>query len=85
MIKFYPRNVGMWRSTFDFSNQIILTPTPLPTHGVFHTKDEFFEFLKDHGVRLDDPKYPLTFNDKNDGTRRQTVIQWTKIGEVEWN
>lgn len=83
MITFYPRNIGRWRDVFDFNPPITLTPKEKTNYKVFHTRDEFIEFLKDHGVRLDDPEFPLTI--KFYGTHHvlgdgvYTVTQWTLL------
>lgn len=85
MITFYPRDVGMWRTTFDFNLPITLTTKERTPKKEFYTRSELIEFLKAHGVRLDDPTYPLTFKDvelHHAYGYVSAVIQWTLIGWI---
>lgn len=94
MITFYPRDIGMWRKTFDFNPSIILTPKLVPSahEGMaFYSRDELIEFLKQHGVRLDDPKFPLLIEQANENIYQKgharrgelfIVVQWTVIGWI---
>ena len=72
----------MWRNTFKF-NDITLTN---PQCVQFRDRAELIEFLKQHGVRLDDPEFPLQFNavgtvmDARNITH--TVHQWTTVGWI---
>ena len=91
MITFYPRDVGMWRTTFDFNLPITLTPKERTPRKNFATRVELIEFLKAHGVRLDDPRYPLEFREADHHAfgRHFAIIQWTLIGwciesDVHW-
>ena len=64
MITFYPRDIGLWRNVFDFSQRhggITLECKPQKDRRVFHDRTELIEFLKEHSVRLDDPMHPLEF------------------------
>lgn len=87
MITFYPRNIGMWRKEFDFNPPTTLTPKEKTNYKVFHTHAEFREFLKDHGVRVDDPEFPLMINfcgthgALGDGVYE--VIHWTLLGWIK--
>lgn len=75
-IIFYPRDIGLWRKTFDFASG--------DTSKVFNTRNELMEFCRKHGVRFEDPDHPFRFDgpDYNhvfgDGT--YTIHQWTVIG-----
>ena len=90
MITFYPRDIGKWRTVFDFS--IIMT-TSLPKVKSFHTQDELFEFLKQHKVRFDDPEHPFELRDYTNsdqpephpylGHGVQIVHQWTVQGWIK--
>jgi hypothetical protein len=88
MITFYPRDIGMWRTVFWFDDGsvrgITLTPKPLPRVAQFQTKNEFFDFLKEHSVRFDDPNNPVKFEDYGNGSPKQAVVQFSCIGWVTW-
>lgn len=87
MIVFYPRNIGMWREDFDFHPATTLLPTAKTDHRVFYDRDELIGFLKDHGVRLDDPEYPLKITgphiNERLGPDTYRVVQWTLVGWVK--
>ena len=78
MIEFYPRDVGMWRKTFDFDMR-----KPRPSKQ-FQTMGDLKEFLKLHKVRFDDDSYPFTIGkyEFNYGFNKEvkSVHQWTVIG-----
>jgi len=79
----------MWRRDFDFHPDITLTPKSKHNHKVFYDRDEFFEFLKSHGVRLDDASNPLMIEDDANASyiRKipglQSVVQWSLIGWIK--
>jgi hypothetical protein len=94
MIIFYPRDIGMWRKDFDFHPGITLIPKEKTDHKAFRNREELIEFLKDHGVRLDDPAFPLKF-EQVDQTGENVyfkgynyqgelsiVVQWSVIGWI---
>lgn len=81
-ITFYPRDIGRWRNTFNFRDKLTN-----PQCVQFRDRAELIEFLKQHGVRLDDPEFPLQFiagtvcpDDARNLTH--TVSQWTCIGWI---
>lgn len=89
MIIFYPCDIGMWRKEFDFNPPITLLPNQKTDHKVFHDQAEFFKFLKERGVRLDDPDFPLKIEDAPTVSELrkipglQSVIQWSLLGWVK--
>jgi hypothetical protein len=77
-IVFYPRDIGMWRRRFTFT-------ADHNTKKEFNSKTEFLDFLKENGVRLDDPKFPLQFK-KTDNPKYgsvEAIIQSTTIGWIK--
>ena len=90
MIIFYPRNIGIWRGVFDFNPPITLTPKEKTDHKVFKDRAELIEFLKEHGVPLDDPEFPLRFSARGDSISKGdpsqgesfSVIQWSVLGWI---
>jgi hypothetical protein len=97
MITFYPRHIGPWNKVFDFEPDLTLTPKARPNahSGLgFHNREEFIQFLKDHGIRLDNPEFPLRIEQANErvypkGHSGQgelfIVVQWTVIGWIRDN
>lgn len=105
MIIFYPRNIGLWVKTnaFDFNPEMTPTgrgeflyikPREKTDHKSFRDRTEFIQFLKDHGVRLDNPEFPLEINQTNERVYAKghsdqgelfVVIQWTVIGWIRDN
>jgi hypothetical protein len=89
MITFYPRDIGMWRKEFDFNPPITLIPNQKTDHRVFPSQSEFFDFLREHGVRLDDPAFPLKIEDSPTVSRLrnipglQSVVQWSLLGWIK--
>ena len=89
MITFYPRDIGMWRKEFDFSQTITLIPKVKTNHKVFRNLDEFFEFLKQFGVKLDDAEFPLAIKDDHTVSKLrnipglQSVVQWSLLGWIK--
>lgn len=59
MITFYPTNTERWSADFDFNPPITLTPREKNNYKVFYNREEFLAFLKDRGVRFDDPNFPV--------------------------
>ena len=89
MITFYPRDIGMWRKEFDFNPPITLLPNQKTDHKTFHNQTEFFDFLKERGVRLDDPDFPLKIEDAPTVSELrkipglQSVVQWSLLGWIK--
>lgn len=89
MITFYPRQLNMWNKDFDFTQVITLLPGAKRDHKTFYNQEEFFEFLKSYGVRLDDPEFPLRIEDaptiselrKIPGL--QSVVQCSLLGWIK--
>jgi hypothetical protein len=97
VITFFPRHIGPWNTIFDFEPDITLTPKARPnarTGMGFHNREEFIQFLKDSGIRLDNPEFPLKIEQANErvylkGHAAQgellIVVQWTVIGWIRDN
>lgn len=92
MITFYPRDIGMWRNDFDFSERhglITLVCKEKTHYKTFHDRDELIGFLKQHGVRLDDANNPLEITGPHDnpmfGKDTYNVIQWSLLGWIKDN
>lgn len=94
MITFYPRDMARWRKEFDFTPDITLIPKEKTDYKVFYNRDELIGFLKEHGVRLDDPQHPLKIESVSDevytkGHSHQgelfVVVQWTVLGWIRDN
>ena len=89
MITFYPRDIGMWRKEFDFHEQITLLPGAKRNYKGFRDLPEFLEFLKEHGVRLDDAEFPLKIDDAPTISKLrnipglQSVVQWSLLGWIK--
>ena len=77
----------MWRQVFDFKPDITLTPKEKTNYKVFNSREELIEFLKQHGAKLTDPKYPLRFVSINGEiygrTGLEAVIQWRCLGWIK--
>lgn len=91
MIVFYPRDIGMWRGEFNFTPDITLTPKAKTDHKVFSSRGELIEFLKQHGVRLDEPEHPLLFLEADEDVYKKglfyqgelfAVVQRSVIGWI---
>ena len=87
MITFFPRDIERWRSTglFDFTYRPVVSLSMRSSDSItFYTRAELIEFLKEHGVRLDDAKHPLEFTGPNEhatfGPGMYNVTQWTLLG-----
>ena len=83
MIRFYPRDIGMWRGVFNFPPKML----PLPDYKEFDSPQEFLDFLVEHKVRLDDPDNKLVFVKKTASTDYDCItlyecIQWSSIGRI---
>lgn len=90
MITFYPRDIGMWRNDFDFNPDITLTPKEKTNYKTFCDMEELIDFLKERGVKLTDPNYPLITRLHNGtglhptlGSGVSDVVQWTILGWVK--
>ena len=85
MIRFRPRDIGMWRGKFNFPPKMI----PLPDFKEFDSPQEFLDFLIENDVRLNDPDNKLMFVKLTatdltyDAIAVYDVHQWTSIGRVE--
>ena len=75
MITFYPRDVGLWRSDFDFSDR-----ANYPTK-TFKDRDELIKFVENK-YGMDDPEFPLTFIEEPNHHFNTTHIvhMWTVMG-----
>jgi hypothetical protein len=89
MIFFKPRDIGMFRNHFDFSDHIFCVNTTKPQVVSFRTRIDLIEFLIPFGVRLDDPNHPLTFTSISEEQYRPVfcgttydlkVVQWSLLG-----
>lgn len=83
MITFYPRDIQLWRNYFHFGIELLSSNK---TFEQFLTKEDFFDFLKLHGIKLDDSKYPLQFFSMNHHKFGpvDSVVQWSVIGWCKW-
>jgi hypothetical protein len=84
MIRFHPRDIGMWRGIFNFPPKML----PLPDYKEFDSPQEFLDFLVDNKVRLDDPNNKLLFikktaSDAYDCISLYECVQWSSIGRLE--
>lgn len=96
MIAFYPRDIEMWRSQFDFNPPITCIQHEKTDHKGFINREEFIEFLKENGVRLDDPENPLKIEIVSPDQPAQckglaaqgtlfSVVQWSLLGWIRDN
>ena len=78
MIRFYPRDIGLWRKTFVWNG--ISEPSK-----VFNSIESLKQFCGLHGVRIDDNDYPfhLVKCDEYIFGKEYAVMQWTCIGWVD--
>lgn len=79
MIRFYPRDIGLWRNRFDF----IYSQPSIQLLNEENLRD----FCSKNNVRIDDAKYPFYVenfpdNFRINGKNRYAVMQWTCIGWV---
>ena len=84
MIRFHPRDIGMWRGIFNFPPKML----PLPDYKEFDSPQEFLDFLVNNNVRLNDPNNKLLFikktaSDAYDCISLYECVQWSSIGRVE--
>ena len=84
MIRFYPRDIGMWRGIFNFPPKML----PLPDYKEFDSPQEFLDFLVENKVRLDDPNNKLVFikktaSDAYDCISVYECVQWSSVGRIE--
>lgn len=56
--RFYPRDIGLWRDVFDFTPEI---GSSKPKYMDFKSRSDLIDFLKLHGIVLDDVDNPLKF------------------------
>lgn len=85
MITFYPRDIGLWRDTFDFSTSSF---SLVGTSKEFKDRDDLIGFCKNHGVKLDDPNYPFQILGPDQSAvlgEVFTVYQWTVLGWIKDN
>jgi len=87
MITFYPRDIGRWRQYFDFGITLVHNPDK-PRFRQFSDRNDLIQFLKHHGVRLDDPRHPLTITKYRGshptlGSDAYDVVQWTLLGWIK--
>lgn len=88
MITFYPRDIGLWRQDFSFTDPEDSADAK-PKSKEFANHDEFLAFLESYGVHLSDPVFPLTIADSAEASfvRKipglQSVVQWSLIGWIK--
>ncbi len=70
----------MWRNTFEFKGGLTLEQRDKLDYKTFVNRQQLIEFLKLHGVRLDDPDYPLEITKDPHAQSMYIVKQWTVIG-----
>lgn len=75
----------MWRETgdYDFHPDITLSMKEKTDHKTFYDRAELIEYLKNHGVELNDPQYPLHMLGPEHNERLgyvYTVHQWSTLG-----
>ena len=61
MIRFRPRDIGMWRDKFNFPFNLLPKMISLPDFKEFDDPQEFLQFLIENNVRLNDPNHKLNF------------------------
>ena len=89
MITFYPRDIGLWRKDFDFSQRhgsFTLECKKQTDCKNFYDRTELIKFLKEHGVRLDDPNFPLEFSGPKEHSELgyvYTVMQFHVLGWIK--
>ena len=78
-IRFYPRDIGLWRKTFTWNG--ISEPSK-----VFDSEQDLKKFCEEHGVRMDDPDYPFTLLPCDHYVFGKAIVvqQWTVIGWVNY-
>lgn len=73
MIRFYPRDIGMFHNgDFDFSPIVSLVAGAKCNYKDFYNRVELIEYLKSRGVRLNDAEVPLEFYDY----REHQIFGW---------
>lgn len=75
MITFYPRDIGLWREDFNFSDR-----TNRPTQ-TFKNRDDLSKFVLER-YNIENEKYPLTYIEEENihfGTTH-IVHKWTVLG-----
>lgn len=78
-LRFYPRDIGMWRKTFTWNG--ISEPSK-----VFDDDEAFKQFCQEHGVRFDDPDNPFLIEPCDDYVwkKQYSVTQWSVIGWINY-
>lgn len=77
MIRFYPRDIGLWRKTFVWNG--ISEPSKK-----FDDIESLKQFCGEHGVNVNDENFPFYLESCGDYVmgKQFTVMQWTCIGWV---
>ena len=81
MIIFYPRDIEMWRKSFNFNTTGVSQHTK-----IFDNREQLIEFLVQHKVRIDDERYPLYFEETTNHhclDITHTIIQALFIGYMK--
>lgn len=75
MIKFYPRDIGLWREIFDF--EIAKRPSMM-----FDNEQDLTSFVSEHFPIEEENKYPVTFIEEKNHHLNTThiVFRWTVVG-----
>lgn len=75
MITFYPRDIGLWRSKYDFSDR-----KTYPTKE-FSSFDALKEYIKEN-FEVDDEEFPVRFiEEPNEYFGAQYMVyRWTVLG-----
>lgn len=77
-LRFFPRDIGVWRETFTWNG--ISEPSK-----VFTSEESFRTFCAEHGIRSDDPNYPLLIEPCYHVFGKQYIVkQWTVIGWINY-
>ena len=78
-LRFYPRDIGLWRKTFTWNG--ISEPCK-----VFDSEQELKKFCADHGAKVDNPDYPFMILPCSHYIfGKQYVVEcWTAIGWVNY-
>lgn len=77
-IRFYPRDMGLWRKTFTWNG--ISEPS-----RIFNGEESFRKFCAEHGVRFDDLDNPFLIEPCHHVWGKQYIVrQWTVIGWLNY-
>lgn len=77
MIKFYPRDIGMWRNKFNFEND----DRP---YIILNDESGLKQFCAEYGVKLNDPEFPFEIITWDGDYYQFCVKQWTVIGWLNY-